>query len=170
MCVFFRVLTPPFGDDPGTLSRWLEGKFTSSHLKPPGEWIETWKTRSTRRDDYPLAFADGCRYTANARETFFRLADVQYARLTPEERFLIGEYEGVSAFDNAEAALGYGGDGPLGDLKRYVVFTGVKLAWLKEEAYEGGCRVKVTKEIAPPMGRGAFICWLSGPTTHLQNG
>lgn len=88
---------------------------------------------------------NGCQYTPKARETFLRFADVKYERLTAEQKFFIGEYEGVAAYDSPQEALNYGNR-----LNWCVVFEGVELGTLPETA-QGGFRVKFVWEISPPM-------------------
>ncbi|MGA3179458.1 MAG: hypothetical protein ABSF38_03850 [Verrucomicrobiota bacterium] len=143
---FYRVLTPAFDDNPGTIKSWKERKFyTGSHLVAPGSWIERWKNdKSSNHDDYNLEY-NGCQYTPKARETFLRFADVKYERLTAEQKYFIGEYEGVAAYDSPQEALNYGNR-----LNWCVVFEGVELGSLPETA-QGGNRVKFVREIDPPM-------------------
>jgi hypothetical protein len=162
MNIFFRVLTPRCGDEPGTIERWKQSKYTSSHCRVPGHWRKKWQqTQSADPDQYELICQeDGCEYTTEAREAFLRIAHLNDDELSKEQRFRAGEYVGVSAFDQAEQALKYGGDGPIGNLKLYVVFEGEKLDSLKEEEHEGGCRVRFTKEIVLPMHRNEFMSWL----------
>ena len=101
MNVFFRVLTPRCGDEPGTIDRWNERKYTSSHKHVPPHWRARWnETRSRNLDDYDLECVDGCQYTPEARGTFLRIADLNENELSGEQKFLTGEYVGVSAFDN----------------------------------------------------------------------
>ena len=160
MNVFFRVLSPRCGDEPGTIERWNQRRFTSSHKHVPPHWREKWnQTQSTNLDDYELECADGCQYTPQARDAFLRFVHLNDDELTGEQRFLTGEYVGVSAFDNAKAALDYG-QGPAACFMLYAVFEGVKLASLREEGHEGGCRVKFVNQTVPLMNRGEFINWL----------
>lgn len=159
--VFYRVLTPRCENEPGTIERWKQGKYTSSHKHVPPHWADKWsKTQSLNPDDYDLASHDGCRYTLEAREAFLRFAPLN--EWDDEKYFLTGEYEGVSAFDNPQGALKYAGEGPVGDLKFFAVFEGVKLAPLMDEADMGGCRVKVRREIVQPMRKREFMQHISG--------
>jgi hypothetical protein len=164
MNAFFRVLTPRCGDEPGTIERWNQKKYTSSHKHVPPHWRAKWnETKSMNPDDYMLDAFDGCQYTPEARDTFLGIARLNDAELTSEQKFFAGEYVGVSAFDNAKAALDYG-QGPLASYMLYVVFEGAKLASLKEEGYDGGCRVKFINEVVPPINRDKFINWLRQQT------
>ena len=157
MSTFFRVLTPRFGNDPGTIQRWLEGRFTSTHVWVPGHWSQTWhETHSPDPEDYPLEW-NGCTYTIAARGAFLRFAPThERADIWPiNELNQVGEYEGVSAFSDVQQALNYGGGAPG---KRYVVFDGNRLFPLPEDA---GYSVRVVRELVPPMDETAFRTWIA---------
>lgn len=157
MAILYRVLTDRCLDDPGTLKRWQEGKYTSTHGIVPGDWTVIWETKhhSTNPKDY-CTTVDGCEYTPDALEAFLGFAPShKKGDIWPqEERNLTGEYVGVSAFDSAKAALNYG-EGGRG--KSYLVFEGEKLFPLAPEANEGAYVVRFVKEIAPPMRRDTFL-------------
>ena len=115
---FYRVLSPGMRDLNGmirgnTIIRWLERKFTSTHAHTPENWIQTWHNRatlhSTNKQDYQLAFLNTV-YTDAALTAFLRFAPNHNnsERWTDEEMKLTGDYSGVSAVDNPEAALAYG--------------------------------------------------------------
>lgn len=163
MALFYRVLYARvvFGDqvlDPGTLQRWVDRKYSSTHSRVPGPWRERWnEDESKDPKDYPLCCED-VEYTPEALQAFLHFAP-EYGDVPewPEQiRNLTGEYVGVSAFDTPEAALNYGQGAP----KLYVVFEGDALAPLEPEKQEGGFRVRVIKEVAGPMAEDAFLDWL----------
>lgn len=155
--MFFRVLTSDCAGVPGTIRRWLERRFTSTHGCPPGQWIDTWnRTNSVNPEDYPLAL-NGCTYTAEARRVFLHLSATRQAgeRWSDDEYNQVGEYEGVSAFDDVQQALNYGQGAPG---KFYVVFQGERLFGLPED---DGYSVRVTRELLPPMPEEAFRRWVA---------
>lgn len=154
---FYRVLTPKCLDDLGTIQRWRERQFTSTHGKVPEHWLAKWnKDESTNENDCDLE-SNGCTYTIAARKAFLDLAPSHKRGeiWPPDERNRVSEYEGVSAFDNIQRALKYGERTPE---KRYVVFEGETPFKLPED---DGYAVKVTKELMPPMSREAFVRWIS---------
>jgi len=160
MAIFYRVLTPRCMDDPGTIQRWIEGKHTSTHAYVPGSWVERWnRDQSTRLDDYDLAW-DGTTHTLDALNAFLRLAPLHAhgQEWTEEERKLTGEYNGVSAYDNPQAALNYGQGAPG---KLYAVFEGEPLFVLVPEAAEGAYAVRVIRQVLPLMTEGQFIEWMA---------
>src|SRR4051794_15388801 len=123
MKIFYRVLTPDCGGVPGTITRWHEWKFTSTHSCAPGHWVKIWsETKSLAPENYPLNW-NGCTYTPEARTAFLRLAPTHKpADCWPDDELnRVGEYEGVSAYDNVGQTLKYGGGAPG---KQYVVFEG----------------------------------------------
>ena len=169
MKIFYRVLYGPvrFGDqilDPGTVQRWLEKRFSSTHSRVPGPWRERWKQdKSADPRDYPLRCED-VEYTPEALQAFLRFAP-EYGDFPvwPEEiRNRTGEYLGVSAFDDPDSALAYAQGPP----KLYVVFKGEAIGPLPEED-EGGYRVRVIDEVDGPMREEAFLAWLR---RHLGRG
>jgi hypothetical protein len=157
MPIFYRVLTPDCEGVPGTIQRWFERRFTSSHSRPPGQWTEIWdRTRSPNPEDYPLE-VNGCTSTVEARGAFLQLAPThQPGDLWPDDELnRVGEYEGVSAFDDNQRALVYGQGAPG---KLYVVFEGERLFTLPED---DGYSVSVTRELVPPMPVEAFRRWVA---------
>lgn len=154
---FYRVLTSKCGDEPGTLDRWLQRRFTSTHGATPGHWLDTWHgTKSSNPADYPLEW-NGCTYTVDALKAFLELAPAHEADQTWPHHDLnrTGEYEGVSAYDNVGEALRYGHGAPG---KYYVVFEGEALFSLPEA---DGYAVKFAKELLPPMSTEDFVIWIS---------
>jgi len=135
----------------------LERQFTSTHSCVPGHWSEIWKkTKSENPEDYPLEW-NGCTYTTAARRAFLQITPShQPADIWPmDELNRVGEYEGVSAFNDIQQALVYGEGAPG---KQYVVFDAEPLFKLPED---GGYAVKVTSELVPPMSRESFLRWIS---------
>lgn len=167
MAIFYRVLTPKVGDDAGTIDRWRNRQFTSTHGTVPGHWAQRWNfDQSTNPKDYPLNWC-GCTYTEAAQQAFLDLAPTHRPDdIWPaNERNRASEYEGVSAFKTPQGALDYGHGAPG---KLYVVFEGRGLFLLPEDE---GCAAKVTQEILSPANREAFIDWIANnPHTEKPAG
>ncbi len=163
---FYRVLTPDCAGVPGTIQRWIGRQFTSTHSRVPGHWSEIWnRTKSRDPKDYPLGW-NGCTSTFEARNAYLQLAPTHQPadRWPDDELNRVGEYEGVSAYDEVQEALNYGEGAPG---KRYVIFEGEQLAPLPEPR---GYRVKFTKELTPMMSREEFCRWIELKKKAQQTG
>ena len=153
MKLFLRVLIPDSDGKPGTFTRWLQRKYTSTHARAPEPWIERWNLdQSTNLKDYPLN-VQGAEYTRDALKAFLKYAPLHPKSTTwpAEELVEVGEYKGVAAYETAAAALKYGQS--LRD-KRYVVFEGQEIAQLPGESE--AWLVKFMWEIDPPMTEDEF--------------
>ena len=163
MNIYFRVLTPDAPGFPGTLQRWANHKFTSSHCAVPPHWRQQWlANRSTETNAYQLIDVHNCEYTHDARAMFLNIAHLNDSDLTDEQLFRVGEFVGVAAFENPKSAMDYAGPPPIRDCKALAIFEGVRLAALGPEVDEGGCRVRVVRQLGSLLNYTSFEQWLHG--------
>jgi len=132
---FFRVLNPDCrGIDGkpeyGTCHWWVQKIYRSSHCTAPFWWVQQWdKTKSNNPDDYdPNPPVDCARPTAEALAAYLRIM-AQGEEMSAADQYLVGQYEGVSAFSDAKEALRYAEGTPLAT---FVVFTGTTVGKLPE--------------------------------------
>ena len=123
MPIFYRTLISREHYD-----NWKRGYYYSTHAKVPGSWIEIYsKTKSTNIKDYPLTFERDV-FTEKGLRAFFELTPKykQAERWSNNDLLLVGELDGVCAFDNPRDAYKYGQESIIGKIGKelYVDFVG----------------------------------------------
>ena len=123
MPIYFRTLISREHSD-----NWQKGYFFSTHAKVPDFWNKIYHdTKSTTLSDYPLNVGDDV-FTQKGLQAFLRFAP-KYKRAESwvnEELVLVGELDGVCAFDNPQDTYNYGHNSVVGKIGRelYVDFEG----------------------------------------------
>jgi len=123
MPTFYRTLFTP-----EHLDNWKRGYYYSTHAIVPGEWVEVYfDKQSTNIEDYPLVFEKNV-FTLKGLKAFLEFVP-KYKRTeqwTNEDLVLVGELDGVCAFDNPQDAYNYGHESITGKIGKelYVDFIG----------------------------------------------
>lgn len=159
MCViYYRNLNLP-----GTVRRWENKQYNSSHRILATDWTSKWNTTQSKNpNDYSLVCDRLSNFffvthTDKARQHFLQCCRLYGSTVGWEDHEveLASELDGVCAWDNPESALEWGMMSNI-DYDKYVAFKGI-FSCPVFEYDKGGVCAKVISPIGGIMSRAEFI-------------